>query len=426
MLTAAAGQQGLLDVPTLVFAAVCVVGFLGMLLLTTWLQQREVRALAWWGSAYLIGAAAIAQWGAPEPTIRLPPEIPEAVIFVACGIVWNGVRLFHGRSLWPRAVFGGAIVWLIACQFDGIEEGSLGRIVAGAVTIAVYTFFIAFELARERRKSAYSRLAAAVVPSFYAGMFMVPLGMQAFLPEVFAAHWLTVLALEAIFYAVGTAFILLMMVKDHHVHFYRKAATTDGLTGLLNRRAFIEAATAMQKAQGARGEPVTLLMFDLDHFKSVNDRFGHATGDSVLKVFAQTATGSVRATDIVARLGGEEFVAMVPESIEGACHVAERLRAAYETAGLMVDDIAVGSTVSIGLATSYRPVADIDALLLRADEALYLAKREGRNRFRCAPEEPGSDEARVRMAARKKPDEGMVRRWVARRPKAADVAAGRA
>ena len=423
MLTAAAGQQGLLDVPTLVFAAVCVVGFLGMLLLTTWLQQREVRALAWWGSAYLIGAAAIAQWGAPEPAVRLPPEIPEAVIFIACGMVWNGVRLFHGRSLWPLAVFGGAIVWLIVCQFAGIEEGSSGRIGAGAVTIAVYTFFIAFELARERRKSAYSRLAAAVVPSFYAGMFMLPLGMQAFLPEVFAAHWLTVLALEAIFYAVGTAFIVLLMVKDHHVHFYRKAATTDGLTGLLNRRAFIEVATAMHAAQGARGEPVTLLMFDLDHFKSVNDRFGHATGDSVLKVFAQTAMGSVRATDIVARLGGEEFVAMVPESMEGACHVAERLRAAYETAGLMVDNIAVGSTVSIGMATSFSAVADIDALLLRADEALYLAKREGRNRFRCAPEEPGSDEARARMAARKKPADGLVRRWVARRSKAADVPA---
>ena len=140
----------------------------------------------------------------------------------------------------------------------------------------------------------------------------------------------------------------------------------------------------MQAAQGARGEPVTLLMFDLDHFKSVNDRFGHATGDSVLKVFARTALGSVRATDIVARLGGEEFVAMVPEDMAGACHVAERLRAAYEIAGRMVDDIAVGSTVSIGMATSYKAVPDLDALLLRADEALYLAKREGRNRYRCA------------------------------------------
>ncbi len=427
MLSAAAAQQGLLDVPTLVFVAVCIVGFLGLVLITTWLQQREVRALAWWGSAYLIGAAAIALWGAPAPHFKLSPDLAEALLFIAGGLIWGGIRLFHGRKPLPQVAFSGAVLWLILCKVEGLETLTQARIGLGTLFIAAYGLSIAFELSRERRKkSFYSRTAAVLVPSLYAAMFLVPLALRTFAPDFFAAHWVAVFALGVIVYAFGTAIILLMMVKDHHVHFYRKAATTDGLTGLLNRRAFIEAATAMQKAQGARGEPATLLMFDLDHFKSVNDRFGHATGDSVLKVFAQTATSSVRATDIVARLGGEEFVAMVPETMEGACHVAERLRAAYETAGLMVDDIAVGSTVSIGLATSYQPMADIDALLLRADEALYLAKREGRNRFRCAPEEPGSEEARARMearlAARKKPADGLVRRWVARRPKAADAA----
>lgn len=423
MLAAAVAQQGLLDVPTLVFVAVCIVGFLGLLLIATWLQQRDVRALAWWGSAYLIGAAAIALWGAPEPHVKLAPELAEAMIFIACGMIWSGVRLFHGRTLWPLAVFGGAAIWLIVCQLPGLETGTQARIGLGALVIGIYGLCIAFELSRERRKSFHSRTAAIVVPCLYAGMFLVPLGIRAFLPEFFAAHWVTVFALATIVYALATAYLVLVMVKDRHVQFYRKAATTDGLTGLLNRRAFLEAATAMQAAQGARGEPVTLLMFDLDHFKSVNDRFGHATGDSVLKVFAQTASSSVRATDIVARLGGEEFVAMVPETMDGAVHVAERLRATYEIAGLLVDEIAVGSTVSIGMATSYKAVPDIDALLLRADEALYAAKREGRNRFRCAPEEPGSEQARALLAARDKPREGLVRRWVARRPKAADATA---
>jgi diguanylate cyclase (GGDEF)-like protein len=423
MLAAAVAQQGLLDVQTLVFVAVCIVGFLGLLLLTTWLQQRDVRALAWWGSAYLIGAAAIILWGAPAPRFKLTPEFPEAMIFIACGMIWSGVRLFHGRSLWPLAAFAGAGLWLLVCQLPGLETGTQARIGLGALVIAVYGVFIAFELSRERRKSFYSRTAAILVPGLYAAMFLVPLGMRAFMPDFFAVHWVSVFALGTIVYALGTAYIVLTMVKDHHVHFYRKAATTDGLTGLLNRRAFIEAATKMQAAQGARGDPVTLLMFDLDHFKSVNDRFGHATGDSVLKVFAQTAMGSVRVTDIVARLGGEEFVAMVPETMEGACHVAERMRSAYEIAGLLVDDIAVGSTVSIGMATTYKALPDIDALLVRADEALYLAKREGRNRFRCAAEEPGSEQARAQIAARQKPVEGMIRRWAARRPKSVDAAA---
>jgi diguanylate cyclase (GGDEF)-like protein len=417
MITAAA-QQGLLDVPTLVFVAVCIVGFLGLLLISAWLQQRDVRALAWWGSAYLIGAAAITLWGAPQPIVKLTPSLAEAMVFIACGMIWSGVRLFHGRPLWPLAAFAGAATWLLLCQLPGLESGTQARIGLGAGVIGIYGLCIAFELSRERRKSFYSRTAAVVVPCLYAGMFMVPLGIRAFLPDVFAAQWVTIFALGTIVYAVGTAFIVMAMVKEHRVQFYRKAATTDGLTGLLNRRAFLEAATEMQASQGARGEPVTLLMFDLDHFKSVNDRFGHATGDSVLKVFAQTAVASVRATDIVARLGGEEFVAMVPETMDGARHVAERLRAAYEIAGLMVDDIAVGSTVSIGLATSYKAVPDIDALLLRADEALYLAKREGRNRFRCADEEPGSEQARALATAREKPAGGLVRRWVARRPRA--------
>jgi hypothetical protein len=96
---AAAAQQGLLDVPTLIFVAVCIVGFLGLLLISAWLQQRDVRALAWWGSAYLIGAAAITRWGAPEPIIKLTPSLAEAMVFIACGMIWSGIRLFHGRPL---------------------------------------------------------------------------------------------------------------------------------------------------------------------------------------------------------------------------------------------------------------------------------------------------------------------------------------
>ena len=136
--------------------------------------------------------------------------------------------------------------------------------------------------------------------------------------------------------------------------------------------------------QGKRGEPVTLLMFDLDHFKSINDRFGHAVGDDVLRVFAQVARTSMRASDIIGRLGGEEFAAIVPESMEVASRIAERLRAGFEAAGVTVGTHAVGATVSIGAATSYEPVTDIDALIIRADTALYSAKRAGRNRLHVA------------------------------------------
>ncbi|HEY4139980.1 MAG TPA: GGDEF domain-containing protein [Pseudolabrys sp.] len=413
----AAGLKfAVLDGPTLSFAAACLGGLLGSFLISAWLQQRNIRALAWWGSAYLIGASAIAFWGAPSPFIKLPPECPEALMFVACGMIWNGVRLFHGRRLWPAPMFGGAIVWLIVCQAPAMPEGSTIRIAFGAIVVSFYTFFIAVELWRERRKSLFSRTAAVVVPCVHAAIFLMPLAMRALLPDVFTTEWQTVLALETIIYAIGTAFIMLLMVKDHHVHFYRLAATTDHLTGLFNRRAFLEAANVMAARQSTRGEAVTLLMFDLDRFKSINDRFGHGVGDSALKVFADVASSSVRSTDVFGRLGGEEFAAIIPEETEGALQVAERLRLAFQDAGVTIDGREIGATVSIGVATSYAAAPNLDALLLRADEALYAAKNGGRNRYHVAPDEPGCEQARQAAAARSAEAKlGIIKRRLAAR-----------
>jgi len=153
MFAAARPQLSLLDIPTLTFVAICVAALLGLLLIFAWLQQRNVRALAWWGSAYLIGSSSIALWGAPAPVYQLPTEVAQALTFMACGMIWNGVRLFHGRPLLPIAAFAGAIVWLVLCQLPLLPQGSHERIALGAVVVAIYTFFIAFELRRERRKT---------------------------------------------------------------------------------------------------------------------------------------------------------------------------------------------------------------------------------------------------------------------------------
>jgi diguanylate cyclase (GGDEF)-like protein len=386
MFSAAAPQLSPLHVPTLAFVAICITALLGLLLLLAWAQQRNVRALAWWGSAYLIGAASIALWGAPSPLYRFPTEIAQAMTFLACGMIWNGVRLFHGRRLLPTAAFVGAVVWIALCQLPLFPENSNARIALGVVVVATYTFFIALELNRERRKSLYSRTAAVAVPFLHAAIFLLPLGMQGLLPQAFAAGWLTVFTLETILYAVGTAFIVLLMVKENDVTIYRNAASIDALTGLLNRRAFLEGAHSLCARQGDRGEPVTLVMLDLDHFKSINDRFGHATGDEVLRAFAGVARSSMRANDIVGRLGGEEFAVILPEAMDLAARVAERLRATFEVAGVTIDGRQICTTVSMGAATSYERVTDLSALMARADAALYRAKQGGRNRL-CAAED---------------------------------------
>ena len=400
MLLAGTLQGASLDLPTLSLVAVCIAGLLGIFLIIDWMQQRNVRALAWWGSAYLIGASAMALGSMPSPIIKLPPQVPGALTFLACGMIWNGVRLFQGRRVLPLATFIGAAVWLGVGQIPGVLENGNGQIL-GALIVPVYTFFIAMELWRERRRTRYSRAAAIVVPCLHAGIFLVPLAMHALLPAGHNAAWLTVFTLETILYAVGTAFIVMLMVKDHHVHVYRTAASTDPLTGLLNRRAFMENALALCKQQGKRGEPVATLMFDLDHFKTINDRFGHTAGDDVLRLFGQVVRASTRADDIIGRFGGEEFIAIVPGGWESASKISERVRSSFEAAGAKVANHAIGATVSIGAATCYDAVTTIDALIARADAALYRAKHEGRNRVYIDEGDVASERTRMIAAARR-------------------------
>ena len=162
----------------------------------------------------------------------------------------------------------------------------------------------------------------------------------------------------------------------------RDAATKDFLTGLSNRRAFEEAAGKELQLWRRGRETLSVVIIDADHFKRVNDTYGHGTGDSVLKAIARAVQDQVRDTDLAARLGGEEFVVLLPSTdASGARAAAERIRIAVE--GLRVtapDGSVVRVTVSAGVAEVARELGTIELLLERADEGLYEAKSRGRNR----------------------------------------------
>jgi diguanylate cyclase (GGDEF)-like protein/PAS domain S-box-containing protein len=161
-----------------------------------------------------------------------------------------------------------------------------------------------------------------------------------------------------------------------------RQAHIDMLTDLNNRRHFLELAELELARARRHNEPLSLLMMDLDHFKQVNDRYGHHVGDAVLQKLAELCRHTFRAIDIVGRLGGEEFAALLPETpIEQALEVAERLRAAVDGAGVTVEGGApVHFTISVGVAAFGAQEATIEAALKRADAALYQAKNAGRNR----------------------------------------------
>lgn len=171
----------------------------------------------------------------------------------------------------------------------------------------------------------------------------------------------------------------------------RRLATTDSLTGIANRRHFIDtAATAMGRARDA-GQPLSLIMLDADHFKLVNDRFGHQVGDRVLIEIADACCENIRGRDLVGRLGGEELALMlVDTAIDGAMTVAERIRRRVAQASIPVGDgtdAVARCTVSIGCAEVLPEDVDIDDTLRRADAALYQAKVGGRDRVIVAQPE---------------------------------------
>ncbi|WP_439576169.1 PleD family two-component system response regulator [Phreatobacter sp.] len=160
-------------------------------------------------------------------------------------------------------------------------------------------------------------------------------------------------------------------------------AVTDGLTGLHNRRYMENHLATLLEQAAMRGKPLSVLMLDIDYFKSVNDTYGHDAGDDVLREFAQRLKRNVRGIDLACRLGGEEFVVVMPDTDAGvASIVAERIRSrvAGEPFAVQKGENALDITVSIGMAQRLPEDGGADALFRRADQALYRAKRDGRNR----------------------------------------------
>lgn len=158
-------------------------------------------------------------------------------------------------------------------------------------------------------------------------------------------------------------------------------ATTDALTGLNNRHAFLQRAGELFKSAERFDQPCTLLMLDIDHFKAINDNHGHQSGDEVLARLGELLRQVLREVDIIGRLGGEEFAALLTQTDRcDALQVAERLRLSAESLALNgTDGQQLGITLSIGLAER-RPAEPLEGVLARADSALYRAKAEGRNR----------------------------------------------
>jgi diguanylate cyclase (GGDEF)-like protein len=390
-----------LDSSTLYLVATMVAAMLGTMLLFFG-KQENIPALKWWGTAYLLGAASVAIWTLAGTRLgTIPSLVLNAVGFVACGMVWNASRVFHGRKPNLPGLVLGAIAW-VAAIMTLAPEASAMRMTIGAAVVAVYAALTATELWSERRRALQKRWAAVAVPVLHGFVLMLPILLGDLLnPHDLAFGnniWVTVFSVELVLYAVGTVFVIFMLVSERTVIAHKTAASMDPLTSMFNRRGFAEASARVIEREANAGRPVTVLIFDIDHFKSINDRFGHPAGDEILKLFATIVLNTLRITDLSGRIGGEEFAALLPCSLEEGIAAADRVREAFMNSGIVVEEGPVDTTVSIGVAGGPAGT-ELEVLLAAADTALYQAKRGGRNRVEAAEELPLSLENWRRKSA---------------------------
>jgi diguanylate cyclase (GGDEF)-like protein len=379
-----------LDTSTLYLVATMISAMLGAMLVFFGTQEN-IPALKWWGTAYLLGSASVALWTIAGSILGGAISLAlTAIGFIACGMVWNASRVFHGRKPNLPGLVLGAIAWVATMTALAPEDAAL-RLTIGAAIVAIYAALTASELWTERRRSMQRRWPTIVVPVLHGCVLMLPILLGDLLrphDETFAqSMWVTMFSVELVLYAIGTVFVIFMLVSDRAVAMHKTAASMDPLTGMFNRRGFAEACSRVIEREANAGRPVTVMIFDIDHFKRINDRFGHPAGDEILKLFSAVVVNNLRLSDLSGRIGGEEFAALLPCPLDEGVLVAERVREAFEGSGIVCEEGAVDTTVSIGVAGGPAGT-QLEVLLAAADTALYQAKRGGRNRVEAAEELP--------------------------------------
>ena len=303
-----------------------------------------------------------------------------ALVIVGFGLIHIGALQFRGH---PRPVRNVAMLCAILLVLTGapflVGLAGVGTII-GNLALAFMLSLSARQYWLSRQEARLPMVVNAVL-YFGSALSFVPCALVLVLEQSWAltavsANWaedLNAATLIVGLTGIGAISLTLNQLRsaDHH----RREARTDSLTGLLNRRALFQSFVTTDLRPGS-----AVIMFDIDHFKAINDRHGHATGDAVIEAFGKLMGTELRHDDVSARLGGEEFCAVLLNlSSRSAAAVAERVRSAFEEVITQTALGPAGATVSAGVAVSGLDGEAFENVLRRADEALYAAKAGGRN-----------------------------------------------
>ena len=358
---------------------------LTLLFLFFFITYRKTRSAysAWWCSAlllFLTGSASYLLDGTVHQEWANP--LGNTLLVGGAGAMWAGARSLRRTSPKIWYLLAGPVVTGIVSIFDNpaTNNWSGGPVLLGLMGLMLglssrELFLLEVDYSRVHRPLAYG---SALLTIFYVGRLVVFL-LQGPNSPVFATYFGSVVTtVLTTMVLVVASFTMVELSNEQLTRDLRARATMDGLTGLLNRTAFMDlAADELRRLSNAR-TPAALVLADLDHFKTVNDRYGHAAGDVALQAFAQACIESVRSTDLVGRYGGEEFILLLPGvSPERAGDMTANISRRLQEKQPQVE--AKLPTVSYGITATRPGRADLKALVECADAALYRAKTQGRD-----------------------------------------------
>jgi diguanylate cyclase (GGDEF)-like protein len=377
------------DVATLAFAEGFVSFAGGLILLITWWQDRAAWAALWWAAANCGAGVGITLLALHAVLPAYASTIVGPLILDLCAVLaWVAAAIFNRGRVMPTPVLAGTIAWIALLTLTGAyASGQLAVAVGWGISGCLYgAAAIEFWRGRgERLRGRWPMISLLALMAIALFLLTIEFSFSTLALPMASISWLGVIHFVTLVYAVGSAVFLVMMLRGRGEAKHKAAALTDPLTGLPNRRAFMERAERLF-ARSGRGEiPISLLAFDLDRFKSINDAFGHPAGDQVLRIFANVLSRALRPADTAARIGGEEFALVLPGcGDQAAMAIARRIRDAFQDDARFLNGRRLDATVSVGVATASEPGCSLADVIASADAALYRAKALGRNHVMAA------------------------------------------
>jgi diguanylate cyclase len=380
-----------LDVRTIMLVSSALTLMFSGLLALAGKYSGNVKGVGHWALANLLVASGFGfsySFSSTSPGQHHLPIIAASVLIVSglC-LQYAGIQRFKDKPInWRFAAIAVGAVLLSEIWFTGIHSDVMSRAIANSIIFGV----ISAACARELLIPAESplRIAYWLTGISFGAFSMLVFARAVILWQSSADSYglfqnipinpLTFLGVCLLQFSTMFGFVL--MLDYRLVGELDKLASLDPLTGAFNRRRLAEEASRLQARSIRTGAPLAVVMIDVDHFKKVNDSYGHQVGDEVLRHVAKTIEMAIRADDYFARYGGEEFCILLPSTTKDEAYVlGERLRQVYADNPFSVDGQRLQSTISIGIADSVDVGTDFKSLVLAADKALYEAKLAGRN-----------------------------------------------